>query len=134
FADTARSFGAETEGSARRQLDALAVDMPARPGRTGDEEWATAARTAFVRLYERGLLRLVESVASECPGCRTVLDGLDCEPVELDDPHLRVRLPYDDGSGELEVDVSGPELLPGVVGVVVPVGHDGAGRRVDVPL
>src|SRR5437763_10779400 len=101
FAEEARSFGAETEDQARRQLETLGIAMPDRAGRTGDEASALAARTAFVRLYERGLLRLVESVAPECPSCRTVLDELDHEPVELDDHQLVVRLPYEDGDGAL---------------------------------
>ena len=68
------------------------------------------------------------------PQCRTVVDGLDCEPVQVSDELLAARLPYQDGDGWLELDVAAPELLAGAVAVAVPEGHEGLGRRVLVPL
>jgi valyl-tRNA synthetase len=134
FADEARAFAAETEDQLRAQLDALGIAPPDRPGRTGSASSVAAARTAFVRLYERGLLQLSQSVAPECPRCRTVVDGLDCEPVEVEDELLAARLPYQDGDGWLELDVAAPELLAGAVAVAVPEGHEGEGRRVLLPM
>src|SRR5438067_79710 len=95
---------------------------------------AAAARTAFVRLYEQGLLHLDQTVAPECPRCRTVVDRLDCEPVELEDELLTARFPYQDGDGALELTLAAPELLAGAVAVAVPDGHEGIGRKVYMPL
>ena len=134
FADEVRTFAADAESTVRAQLDALGIAMPERAGRTGSTTSASAARTAFVRLYEQGLLHLEHGVAPECPRCRTVVDRLDCEPVELEDELLTARFPYKDGEGVLELTLAAPELLAGAVAVAVPDGHEGVGRKVHLPV
>src|SRR4051812_34493755 len=85
FAEEVRTFAAAAESEVEGQLDALGIATPERAGRTASSSSASAARTAFVRLYEQGLLHVEHGVASECPRCRTVVDRLDSEPVELED-------------------------------------------------
>jgi valyl-tRNA synthetase len=134
FADEVRTFAADAEITVQAQLDALGITMPERAGRTASSTSASAARTAFVRLYEQGLLHLEHGVAPECPRCRTVVDRLDCEPVELEDELLTARFPYQDGDGVLELTLAAPELLAGAVAVAVPDGHEGVGRMVHLPV
>src|SRR5205807_10030189 len=73
-------------------------------------------------------------VHDECPRCRTVVDRLDSESVHLDGEQLLVRLPYDDGTGDLIVSVAAPEVLPGAVAVAVPEDHEGVDRSVLLPF
>ena len=134
FVDEVRRFELDQRARVRHQLDRLGIGLPDRRGRTDSRAATSAARTAFVRLYDAGLLHRVERVQPECPRCQTVVDRLDCEPVELDGEQLLVRLPYQDGNGDLIVSVAAPELLPGAVAVAVPDGHEGADRAVRLPI
>jgi len=134
FVDEVRRFEVHHRARVQHQLDRLGIGLPARRGRTDSAAATKAARTAFVRLYDEGLLERAERVQSECPRCQTVVDRLDCEPVELEGEQLLVRLPYDDGDGDLIVSVAAPELLPGAVAVAVPEGHEGADRSVGLPI
>lgn len=98
---------------------------------------ASAARTAFVRLFEAGLVHRGERVAGACPGCATTIDSADAVPAHLDGEDLTIRLaltddPHDDG--HLDVRCLAAELLPGVVAVAVPEGSPAAGRFALVPV
>jgi valyl-tRNA synthetase len=134
FVDEVRRFELHHRARVQHQLDRLGIGLPDRRGRTDSTIATKAARTAFVRLYDEGLLERAERVQSECPRCQTVVDRLDCEAVELEGEQLLVRLPYDDGDGDLIVSVAAPELLPGVVAVAVPEGHEGVDRSVRLPI
>src|SRR5205807_386834 len=134
FVEEVRRFELDQRARVRHQLDRLGIGLPDRRGRTDSQAATSAARTAFVRLYDEGLLHRVERVQPECPRCQTVVDRLDCVPVELDGEQLLVRLPYQDGNGDLIVSVAAPELLPGAVAVAVPDGHEGADRAVRLPI
>ncbi|MDQ1437422.1 MAG: valyl-tRNA synthetase [Acidimicrobiaceae bacterium] len=100
-------------------LDAAAVDR---------DEVITAARTAFVQLYEAGLLHRSELVVDTCPRCATVVDPVDALPAELDGERLLVD------AGDVKVATLAPELLLGVVAVVVPPEHPAAGGEAKVPV
>jgi valyl-tRNA synthetase len=50
---------------------------------TMDEGPALAVRTAFVRLYERGLIYKGSRITNWCPDCRTVLSDLEVEHREV---------------------------------------------------
>ena len=45
---------------------------------------ARAARTAFVLLYEEGLVQQADRVVATCPRCRTPVDGADTERGEVE--------------------------------------------------
>lgn len=94
---------------------------------------SVAARTAFVRLYEEGLVEEAERVVATCPRCRTVVDAVDTERGELDGEALTVRLTTSRGA-DLDLVVLEPELLPGAVAVAVPDGSPLAGTYVIVPI
>jgi valyl-tRNA synthetase len=104
----------------------IAVDVEA--GRTATEPVVNAARIAFVRLYDAGLLERAERVVDVCARCQTVVETIDAIPVPTEVVRFTLAL------GEVEVDVVDLELLPGVVAVAVPAAHPAAGGIVRVPL
>lgn len=96
-----------------------------------------AARTAFVRLYEEGRLRREEDVVATCPRCETVVDATpaDAGPPVNQAALLTLTLPLEDpASVTVEIATVAPELLPGVVAILVPEGHPGAAGKAEVPI
>lgn len=96
-------------------------------------DMARAVRTGFVKLFEEGLVEEADRVVNSCPRCRTPIDPYDAERGEIGGEVLTLRLPISKG-GYLDVAVREPELMQGVVAVVVPEGTAGAGGRVAVPI
>ena len=92
-----------------------------------------AARTAFVRLYEEGLVAESARVVATCPRCRTPVDAVDTERGEIEGEQLTLRLTTSSGS-DVDVVVREPELLPGAVAVAVPEGSPLVGASVIVPI
>ena len=134
FVERVRAFEAGQRAAAAELLTVLGVDVDLEAGALDQPAVARAARTAFVRLYDAGLLTREDRVVDTCPRCATVVDPADADAAELDGEVLTVRLADAEDGGAVEVDVAAPELLPGVVAVVVPEGHKAAGRAVHVPL
>jgi valyl-tRNA synthetase len=134
FVERVRAFEAEARSTTTDLLDALGVDVDLDAGALDREPVALGARTAFVRLYEAGLLTREERVVSTCPRCATVVDRADADSIELEGDVFPVHLLDSDGGPAFDVEVVAPELLPGVVAVAVPEGHHSAGRIVHVPL
>jgi len=122
----------ETEASHRAALqDALAdagIAADIEGGRTADEVVLRAARIAFVRLYDAGLLERAERVVDICARCQTVVEPSDAAAVPTEVVRYTIAL---DG---VEVPLIELELLPGVVAIAVPTGHAAAGTTVRVPL
>lgn len=92
-----------------------------------------AARTAFVLLYEAGLLELADRVVGTCPRCETVVEGIDAEESAVLTERLTLRVAIGD-QDSVEVCVDAPELLLGAVALVVPTGEVLAGGSAQVPL
>lgn len=94
---------------------------------------AKAARVAFVKLFEEGVVEETERVVSTCPRCRTVLNTVDVERGELATEMLTLRLSVSDGT-DLDIAVGDPELLPGAVAILVAEGSPAAGCTVRLPI
>jgi valyl-tRNA synthetase len=133
FGDRVRTFAAEGRAGIEAQRNALGVEPPDSWVATDEEDWVRASRTAFVRLFDEGLLTRAERVVPECPSCRTVVDDVDVDTTAMPAELVEVRMTRDDGTG-LTLGMVALELLPGVVGVAVPEGHDAAGGTVTVPV
>lgn len=128
----------ETEARQRSELVDLLTDagiaVDAEAGRTANEAVVRAARIAFVRLYDAGLLERAERVVDVCARCQTVVEPSDAATVPTE--ATRYRLTLDDGAGNdvVAVDVVELELLPGVAAIAVPAGHPAAGLTAAIPL
>jgi len=118
FDARARAVAAEAESDLRGVLGALRVQAEIGGWGADSDRAVRAARVAFVRLYEAGLLARTDAVLDSCPSCDTVVDAADADEVELVVDLLRIRVPT---SGEpLEVELDQPELLVGAVALAVP--------------
>jgi valyl-tRNA synthetase len=132
FTDRARRLEHEAEADLRSLLAKLSIETSLdRWGVHGDLA-SRAARVAFVRLYEAGVLTRSTAVVDACPSCATVVDEADTDVVELTVDQIRVALPL--GEGQLEIDSSQPELFVGAVAVAVPESSDIVDKTVFVPL
>lgn len=131
----------ELEDQARGRLAAvvahLGLDVDVERAGAAGKQAARAASTAFVRLFDAGMVVEAERVVDVCPRCATVATGTDAMGVELEGEALVVRLGLFDGpdpGGHVEVRCLAPELLPGTVAVAVPEGHPAAGHGAAVPV
>jgi valyl-tRNA synthetase len=139
FVDRVRAQEAEARERVTRDLAAAGISADLGADALDTEAPVVAARTAFVRLYEAGLLTRQEQVVATCPRCRTVIDPADAIPTALDAEVITLKLGPPETTGpqvtfDVEVDLVAPELLPGVVAVVVPEDHPAAGSQVEVPV
>jgi valyl-tRNA synthetase len=129
-----RTYDGAARSRARSALAEVGVEADLDPTAAHAGRAVRAARTAFVRLYDEGLLQRVERVEASCPSCATVLDGAAVEPAVLDAQVLTVRLPVQDSGSQIDVRLVAPELLGGVVALTVPDGHPAAGGSVCLPV
>lgn len=134
FAERARAVEATDRQRAAELLAGLGTADFRQDSPLDDERVVRAARIAFVRLYEAGLLERTERVVAECPRCATVVDDVDAEPGELEAETLTVRFRSADGTVALGVEMIALELLAGVSAVLVPSDHPAAGNEVEVPV
>ena len=116
--------------------EALGLDLDARAAVDAGEAAAQTARTAFVRLFDAGLVHRAERVVGACPGCATTIGASEAVAAHLGGDGLLLRLALTDESdgGHLDVGCLAAELLPGVVAVAVPDGSPAAGGAALIPV
>ena len=135
FVERVKAFEADCRAATTAQLSELAIEVDLEAGTTDRDAVAAAARIAFVRLFEAGLLQREERVVGTCPWCETVVDQAESIPADVPGERLGLRLQVlDDPAVDLVVDVTAPELLPGVVAVAVPADHVAAGHKAQIPV
>lgn len=117
FIDRVRAYEADCRAAARATFERLDIGLDLDAAVVDGDDVVRAARTAFVQLYEAGLLHREELVVATCPRCATVVDAVDAEPVELLTERLVVRV------DDLEVPTLAPELILGAVAVAAPAEH-----------
>jgi valyl-tRNA synthetase len=106
---------------------------------TMDPGPARAVRTAFTRLYDRGLIYRGERMINWCPRCMTALSDLEVNHEEVRGHIWTLRYPLEGAENEyIEVATTRPETMLGDTGVAV---HPGdmrykhlVGRTVLLPL
>ncbi len=85
---------------------------------TLDEGPSRAVRTAFVRLYNKGLIYRGERIINWCPRCATALSDLEVEHKEVAGHLYYVRYPLAD-NGFITVATTRPETILGDTAVAV---------------
>ena len=118
-------------------VDGLGLALDIEAAVLAGDVAALAARTAFVRLFDAGLVVEAERVVSTCPRCATSVAAADTAPADLDGEILTLRLALigePPGARVLEVTCEAPELLLGVVAVAVPEGWPFPGASALVPV
>ncbi len=91
---------------------------------TMDPGPSRAVRTAFVKLYQQGLIYRGYRIVNWCPGCRTALSDLEVEHEEITGTltYLRYPLKSTGQAGEaefIEVATTRPETVLGDTGIAV---------------
>ncbi len=86
---------------------------------TLDEGPNRAVRTAFVSLYEKGLIYRGERIINWCPRCATALSDLEVDHKELAGHLYYVRYPVAEGDGFITVATTRPETILGDTAVAV---------------
>ncbi len=127
------SFDEERRVAAAKIFARLSVTADLGAVTTATPALARAARTAFVKLFEEGVIGAADHVVATCPRCRTSIDAIDTRPAELDGELLTLGLIATNGA-DVVVALCEPELLPGVVAIAVPESHPAAGSSVVIPI
>jgi valyl-tRNA synthetase len=86
---------------------------------TLDEGPSRAVRTAFVRLYHKGLIYRGERIINWCPHCATALSDLEVDHKEMAGHLWYVRYPLAEGDGFITVATTRPETIVGDTAVAV---------------
>jgi len=80
---------------------------------TLDEGPSRAVRTAFVRLYDKGLIYRGERMINWCPRCRTAISDLEVEHKDIVGHLYYIRYPLAQGKGFVTVATTRPETFLG---------------------
>ncbi|MBF2055896.1 MAG: valine--tRNA ligase [Cyanobacterium sp. T60_A2020_053] len=121
------------------QLKRLGLSADWRRERfTLDDNLCEAVKTAFVKLYEEGLIYRGKYMVNWCPESQSAVSDLEVENKEIDGDLWHFRYPFTDGSGFLEVATTRPETMLGDTAVAVNP-HDGRyqhliGKTLTLPL
>jgi len=86
---------------------------------TLDEGPSKAVRTAFVRLYNKGLIYRGERMINWCPRCQTALSDLEVEHKDIVGHLYYVRYPLTENKGFVTVATTRPETFLGDTAVAV---------------
>jgi valyl-tRNA synthetase len=86
---------------------------------TLDEGPSRAVRTAFVRLYEKGLIYRGERIINWCPRCATALSDLEVDHKDIQGNLYYVKYPLAEGEGFITVATTRPETILGDTAVAV---------------
>ncbi len=102
------------------QLKSLGVSADwTRERFTMDEGLSQAVKTAFVKLYEEGLIYRGNYLVNWCPESLSAVSDLEAENQEVDGHLWHFRYLLTDGSGYMEVATTRPETMLGDTGVAV---------------
>ncbi|MBN1151586.1 MAG: valine--tRNA ligase [Dehalococcoidia bacterium] len=105
---------------------------------TLDEGPSRAVRTAFSRLYHKGLIYRGERMVNWCPRCQTALSDLEVEHKESAGHLWHFQYPYAEGEGSITIATTRPETCYGDTAVAVNPNDDRyrdlVGRSVILPV
>ena len=86
---------------------------------TLDAGLSKAVRTAFVQLYNQGLIYRDTYMVNWCPQCNTAVSNLEVEPIDIDGNFYHIRYPVIDTEIVLEIATTRPETMLGDTAVAV---------------
>lgn len=120
FLARAWQWRASSGGTIVNQLKRLGLSADwSREKFTLDESLSQAVRTAFVQLYEEGLIYRGNYLVNWCPESQSAVSDLEVENKEVDGNLWHFRYPLTDGSGYVEVATTRPETMLGDTAVAV---------------
>ena len=120
FTERMWQWKTESAGYIVSQLQQLGCSCDwARERFTLDEGLSKAVRTAFVKLYNQGLIYRDTYMVNWCPECNTAISNLEVEPIEVDGNFYHIRYPVKDSDVVLEIATTRPETMLGDTAVAV---------------
>ena len=139
FTKLIRSWADKNREDIRHQQQLLGASCDwTREKFTLDEGPSKAVRTAFVRLYGKGLIYRGERMINWCPRCRTALSDLEVEHKDIVGHLYYIRYPLAQGKGFVTVATTRPETFFGDTAVAVNRQDERykklIGKRVTLPL
>ncbi|ELS02780.1 valyl-tRNA synthetase [Xenococcus sp. PCC 7305] len=110
----------ESGGKIVNQLRKIGVSVDwTRERFTMDEGLSKAVKTAFIHLYEAGLIYRGNYLVNWCPASKSAISDVEIENQEVAGHLWHFRYPLTDGSGYVEVATTRPETMLGDTGVAV---------------
>jgi valyl-tRNA synthetase len=120
YLERAWAWKEQSKGTIVNQLKSLGVSVDwSRERFTMDEGLSEAVKTAFIRLYEQGLIYRGNYLVNWCPASESAVSDVEIENKEVDGHLWHFRYPLTDGSGYVEVATTRPETMLGDTGVAV---------------
>jgi valyl-tRNA synthetase len=120
FSELTWEWANESRSNIRRQHQLLGASCDwTREKFTLDEGPSRAVRTAFVRLYDKGLIYRGERMINWCPRCQTALSDLEVEHKDIVGHLYYVRYPLTENDGFVTVATTRPETFLGDTAVAV---------------
>ncbi|EAZ92956.1 valine--tRNA ligase [Crocosphaera chwakensis] len=120
FLEKAWQWKQESGGKIVNQMKRIGLSADwSRERFTLDEGLSKAVRTAFVKLYEAGLIYRGNYLVNWCPASLSAVSDLEVESKEVEGHLWHFRYPLSDGSGHVEVATTRPETMLGDTGVAV---------------
>jgi valyl-tRNA synthetase len=146
FVERCREFALKTREQILSQYKRLGASLDWRRLRyTMDEDYVDAVLTAFIRLYNEGLIYRGNRITNWCPHDRSAISDLEVNYEDVEGKLYGIRYPFVDGEGPgpdgedyAQVFSTRPETMLGDVALVVNPEDkrykDLIGRRVMVPF
>ena len=120
FLERAWQWRETSGGTIVNQLKRLGLSADwTRERFTLNDSLSQAVRTAFVQLYEEGLIYRGNYLVNWCPASQSAVSDLEVENQEVNGHLWHLRYPLTDGSGFVEVATTRPETMLGDTGVAV---------------
>ncbi|NCJ06244.1 valine--tRNA ligase [Synechococcales cyanobacterium C] len=120
YLERAWQWKAESGGTIVGQLRRLGLSVDwSRERFTMDEGLSRAVLTAFVQLYEEGLIYRGNYLVNWCPASQSAVSDLEVENQEVDSHLWHFRYPLTEGDGSVEVATTRPETMLGDTAVAV---------------
>ena len=105
---------------------------------TMDESYIDAVLTAFIEMFESGLIYRGNRITNWCPNDRSAISDLEVNYEEVNGKLYGLRYPFVDGDGHAQVFTTRPETMLGDVALVVNPDDERytnfVGRKVRVPF
>ncbi len=120
FLERMRQWAEQCRRTIAEQHQRLGVSCDwSREKFTLDEGPSLAVRTAFVRLYDKGLIYRGERIINWCPRCATALSDLEVEHKDIQGHLYYVKYPLAEDDGFITVATTRPETILGDTAVAV---------------
>ena len=139
FLEKIWQWKAESGGTIGRQLRRIGSSLDwSRERFTMDDGLSRAVQTAFIRLFDEGLIYRGKRLVNWDPQFHTAISDLEVENKEEAGHMWHFRYPLSDGSGHLVVATTRPETMLGDTAVAVhpedPRYRDMIGKTIRLPL